>query len=144
MEIDLGELELYEQKLCEKRQNSDQQNTASAERSSQHNELSKNDQIDELDEYLDRLTIEIKQREQKDSAAMHTTPSAAITSVTKSNPGSMNSSQLNCNNSNKRTDDGQTKCIDLKSPQTSLPMLLYTLMGLLVFVNSVHCKNQLH
>lgn len=154
MEIDLGELELYEQKICEKRRN-----MTAAERGGQHNELRKNDQIDELDEYLDRLSIEINEREQeqKVNATTHSPPSTATASVASqsqvcrdAHTSAINSSQLNYNSdsseqkANEQTVDGQNKCTNFINSQTSLPLLLYTFMGLLVFMNSVYCKNRLH
>lgn len=164
MEIDLGELELYEKKLNEKRQrNCDQPTTnvmATEQTSSQHNDKTRKCDIDELDEYLDRLSIEINEREQRVNNATHITPVPATTSVTISpstttvcssqQVHTTNSSQLNfytnhitSQNNGNGTDDGKKKCNIFDNSHTSLPMLLYTLMGILVFINCVHCKNLL-
>lgn len=123
LDIDLDEFEQYEKRIAEKRKSrqvgdGDPQPQSSSNSTTNNTTTSVNDTCngyDDLDEYLDKLVIEKKRND-----------ASAIAVTTANTPHDNIMAATICNN---------------KPPPASLPVLLYTFMSLLVFINCVHkCK----
>lgn len=135
MEIDLKELDVFEQRLKLKRQSKiDDDKNKRCDRSNGVGNPRPVDssEIDEIDEYLTQLAIEIKAR-----------PSAsATTSETcrKHNDNNVNSSRLAANDGEGTADAAEVSVL-ASSPQPShplpYPVLMYWLMSIIFFVNTV-------
>lgn len=131
MEIDLAELEWFEKQLADKRKiNNDNRDHES--------------NIDELDDYLDRLAIDIKTRE---NAKVNNAPSTSAQLIDQNTSlSSVDGSNTNLNtqqSSSSVYNSSSNQAISYRDNQlqkTSLPLLLYGLIGILFFINSVHCK----
>lgn len=132
MEIDLGELEQFEKRLADKRLKQLQQQqmpNASAPQIIAGTSSGASGVADDLDEYLDRLAIDIKTREA--AAAKH------------------NESDCDNNSSDRvgKTDDksvvSSSSCYNAGAPvqhastSTSLPLLLFSFFSVLIFIQSV-------
>lgn len=109
LEFDLDEFDLYEQRLNAKRLLQPKKREQSL------------DEADDLDEYLNKLVIDGKASKFIDSPG--NACSASIASV--SNPSF-----------SKETEQSASTSI-LPTPSVPFPVLLYWMVGLLVFVNSV-------
>lgn len=142
MEIDLKELKIFEQKLNEKR-SSIKQNTANDDNSklmsTPLNDCDK--EIDEIDEYLNQLAINLKTKNQTtnnndDDVVVVGCCSNSKNSHMNSNcidePSSISSSCSSQNDANNK----------LASPpsQQPLPLLMYWLLGIIFFINTVQSK----
>lgn len=124
MEIDLGELEQFEKRLAEKRQQTVPPGQTGASCSTGSHE------VDELDEYLDRLAIDIQSRETK-----------IVDSASKNRMQSISLDSRNCDN------NVDAVAIPVASPtlapsvaKTSLPLLMFSFISILLYINSVVCK----
>lgn len=93
----------------------------------------KNDEqtIDEVDEYLDQLALDLKTKDQTSS----TNNQQQLKANNLQNNSVPNQSTFAHNNA-ATTTTAQTQ----KTHATSLPMLLFGLITILAFVNSVRCK----
>lgn len=136
MEIDLKELDVFEQRLKLKRQSKiEEDKNKRCDRSIEDDNPRPVDssEIDEIDEYLTQLAIEIKAR-----------PNASATSETCSihNDSKVNNSVLAANDG-EGTADAAVKEVSVlaSSPQPShplpYPVLMYWLMSIIFFVNTV-------
>lgn len=133
LEIDLAELEIFEKQLADKRKTKPNV-SANVDQSS--------NSPDELDQYLDRLAIDIKARdnvtENKNDASAAPMPSTSASSAQHDDTiDSRCSSVANNNTAAVNGIGSMTPSVPLAVPQTSLPLLLYGLMSILVFINSV-------
>lgn len=120
LEFDLVELELYENRLKCQPVTSNNQTTA--------------DNVDDLDEYLERMALnsvpQDKSRE-KIATDLPSTSAACIQNYT-DNVTIIETADANIENRPHQTDANLSR--------TSFPLLLFGLLSILVFVNSVHCK----
>lgn len=138
LEIDLAELEMFEKQLADKRKSKP---NVSA------NVVQSTNSPDELDMYLDRLAIDISARDNAKHVNDASTAPMPSTSSMQHNDGvatqcSVADEMVAKNNSNKSTVDGIDSTTPLASlaktmPKTSLPLLLYGFLSILVFINSV-------
>lgn len=118
MEIDFQELEDFEKKLEQKRSNAITTNSTAPS----------NDDVDELDVYLNELAISLK---------ASSVESEQHASITDSEMMVLDTSQ-NCSSSSA---NNSTTTIQSPSATTSFPLLVYGLLSILCFINSVvHCK----
>lgn len=132
LEIDLAELELFEKRLADKRKSVPNASAVANETSNSP---------DEIDMYLDRLAIDINARndakhvnDASSAASMPSTSSAQHDDTTVATQCSMVATSDKCPVNGI---DSTTPLAALTVPQTSLPLLLYGLMSILVFINSV-------
>lgn len=149
LEIDLNELELYEKQLADKRKSKTDASTASTSASLAANQPSVDDEkVDDLDEYLDRLAIEIKSRdnsEQFDRAISEPTQTATANSTETVQQNQI--VQTSHNDEKRKTAESATNSIGDQTSQefsqnTSFALLLLGFLSILAFVNRVHCKNE--
>lgn len=136
MEIDLKELDVFEQRLKLKRQlkiENDKNKRCDRSNDGVHSRPVDSSEIDEIDEYLTQLAIEIKAR-----------PNASATSETCSihSDSKVNSSPLAANDGDCIADASVKEVSVLaSSPQPSQPLpypvLMYWLMSIIFFVNTV-------
>lgn len=129
LEIDLAELELFEKQLADKRK-------SKPNVSANVNESSNSP--DELDMYLDRLAINISARDNANYVNDASDVPMPSTSSMQHNDTVGNQCLVaNENRSTVNGIDSTTSLASLVVPKTSLPLLLYGLMSILVFINSV-------
>lgn len=142
MEIDLGELEQFEKRLAEKRrlkQLQPQQQLAESATTSQptaSTSADANGSIDDLDAYLDRLAIDIKAREHA-TAAKHTEPDCD-----NDNNSSKKMAKTECHTalataSSSGGSGDDAALTPQASAKTSLPLLLFSLFSVIIFIQSV-------
>lgn len=131
MEIDLTELEMYEKRLAEKRRTTMNSSMAKSDNLEQN--------IDEIDEYLDRLAIDLKAKDdtKSDKQQNESTSNAFTTTATNHSVSKQCQSSLTTDN---HVDNNFTQL----SSNTSFPLLLFGFLSILVFVNSIRCKNALN
>ena len=142
-------------KLCEKRK---QTGTASASTSTQNDRTI--DHVDELDEYLDRLAIDIENRGKEVNAAAAATSNGQLPHTTimsaqqQAHTGRDNSNhsanhcqqsdqsnhQISAVNGTISRNDVAHSLGDVE--KTTLPLLLFGFMAILTFINSVCCKRR--
>lgn len=130
MEIDLGELEQFEKRLAEKRQ---QNTTASASTSNR----SGPDGVDELDEYLDRLALDIKKTRDAETSQTESNCDRSLTmpsapAVT----GDAHGDKL-------PTQTESSTPANNRIAQTSLPLMLFGFFSILLFINTVVTNQRL-
>lgn len=126
MEIDLTELETLEKKISEKRQTNP---TAPHERN-----------IDELDEYLDRLALDLKAKDDTKTTIATDLPSTSTACIEKN---LQNRASTGSSNHLKYDELAENTPYDLAKQITHKPSfvsLLFGLLSILAFVNSVRCK----
>lgn len=140
MEIDLHELEIYEKKLAERRRAKSNDLTA-VETTTTVKQTER--KIDEIDEYLERLVLDLRV---KDDARSTTIDQPIVHPENAISTGSNRSVSNQCK-SNQTTDNTVAANVDSSSnatqisSKTSFPLLLYGLLSIFAFVNSVCCKN---
>lgn len=130
LEIDLAELEMFEKRLADKRKS--KPNVLA-------NVNESNNSPDELDMYLDRLAIDISARDNANYVSDASDVPMPSTSASHTHNDTVGNQCLVANE-NKSTVNGIDSTTPLASqvvPKTSLPLLLYGLMSILVFINSV-------
>ncbi|XP_055316209.1 acidic leucine-rich nuclear phosphoprotein 32 family member A [Sitodiplosis mosellana] len=152
MEIDLTELELYEKKLAEKRRLAamNASSTAAADDDKHTTAVADNKTdertIDEIDEYLDRLALDLKTKDQTTSSSTNNQQQQQQQRLNDfHNPsGSQNHSMPNQCQSSRSTDNHNdatntmtTTTAQIPTQTTSFPLLLFGLLTILAFVNSV-------
>lgn len=126
MEIDFTELETFEKQLNEKRK------TNNVVNSTKTSKPMTEQTIDELDEYLDRLTLDkIDVNKACGSGTMSTCKNDGNESST------MMPSQYLCDTV---ADNNTSGIINKISNSLPFPMLLLGFLSILAFVNSVNCK----
>lgn len=134
MEIDLGELEQFEKRLADKRQKQLQQppQQPTCHGSSVSAASTSRDAVaDDLDEYLDRLVIDIKARET--AAAKHDEPDC-------DNTRSCSNRMVNteCDSvANGSSSGNDNSMLASSTTTTSLPLLLFSFFSILIFIQSV-------
>lgn len=140
MEIDLHELEIYEKKLAERRRTKSNDLTA-VETTTTVKQTERT--IDEIDEYLDRLVLDLRTKDD----ARSTTIDQSIVHLKNAIPTESNRSVSNqceltqtTDNNVAAIDDSSSNATQISS-KTSFPLLLYGLLSIFAFVNSVCCKN---
>lgn len=143
MEFDLGELEQFEKRLADKRQHTATTNTTSSTNSNQKPV----DEVDELDVYLDRLAIDIKNRQ------VHQTNQTKADDCDKQINDTKSVSSVQFDDNNGDDDDcarqtiatvvPSTQPIDTSLPApTSLPLLLFGFFSILFFISTVACNRK--
>lgn len=121
LEIDLTELETFEKHLTDKRKSKPN--------------VSINSSPDELDIYLDRLAIDINARDTANNANDASFVPMPSTSMQHDDTVAAESSMADDIVANEPM---VTSLVALTMPKTSLPLLLYGLMSILVYINSVY------
>lgn len=129
MEIDLGELEQFEKRLATKRQNQPQSLAQPASTSSTTTTTAA---VDELDEYLDRLAIDLKERD----AAIKSKTEPTDCDNDKRSLTNDTSGVASCVNDSKSTESNSAIAATTAQP-TSLPLLLFGFFSILFFIQSV-------
>lgn len=146
MEIDLNELEIYEKQLAEKRRT---QMDASTVASTTANVENTDQTVDEIDAYLEQLALDLKTKDQQttphtDNKQTHNdTPNTPNTSNTPNTPeNGINPCTVAKQCSSQTNDNIASNSTAAQfSSQTSFPLLLFSFLTILAFVNSVQCKN---
>lgn len=132
LEIDLAELEMFEKQLADKRKTKPNV-SANVDQSS--------NSPDELDIYLDRLAIDISARDNATNVNDASAAPMPSTSSTQPDDTVVTRYTVVANGENDKSlingIGSTTPLATLTVPQTSLPLLLYGLMSILVFINSV-------
>lgn len=128
MEIDLGELEQFEQQLAKKR------NNAEVMGSTTHR--SKPDTaVDDLDEYLDRLAIDIKNKDANHVNRVSCDKSNQIVTNLTSNDDTNSVKMM-------RAEPSTQSAIPNPIVHTSLPLLLFGFFSILFFIDTVNRNQQ--
>lgn len=131
MEIDLGELEEFEKRLNEKRQQTMASATTSVRPSI--------DDVDELDEYLDRLALDIQTRDTKSNQTdkdCDKNDTSLTTPVIGVPHNESNRIKIMQTESSTSTDANRIA-------QTSLPLMLFGIFSILLFINTVVTNQRL-
>lgn len=140
MEIDFNELETFEKQLDDKRQknkvDSSTTSITTITTSSSSPPTTTNEQnVDELDAYLDRLVIDLKSKNDDPTSDKLNSANAEQGS------NSTMSSQNLCDNKHTVADNtSNTSIVNPILNPMSFPMLLLGFLSILAFVNSVNCK----
>lgn len=133
MEIDLTELEMYEKQLAEKRRTKQMALSTSESDKTERT-------IDEIDEYLDRLALDLKTKDEPTSTDPQRTDKSLDSHSTGSNDLIANQCDCIHTTDSHVTADTSHKTVKNVSPKTSLPLLLFGFFCIIAFVNSVRCK----
>lgn len=133
MEIDLTELEMFEKQLAEKRRTKQMALSTSESLMTERS-------IDEIDEYLDRLALDLKAKGESISSDPQRTDKSLDTHTTGSND--LVENQCDCMHSTDSHVAANTshKTVENVSSKTSLPLLLFGFFCIIAFVNSARCK----
>lgn len=131
LEIDLDELEMFEKQLADKRKSMQNVSTNVVDQM--------NNSPDELDMYLDRLAIDISARDNAKNLndVLAVVPVPSTSSIKHDDTVAAQNSMVNNNTCRANGIVSTIPTASLAVPKTSLPLLLFGLMSILVYINSV-------
>lgn len=121
---------MYEKQLAEKRRNKQTASTSESKKTERT--------IDEIDEYLDRLALDLKTKDES-TDTQQTDKLLGSHSTVSSDSVANQSDCVHSTDSNVAANTSH-KTVENVSPKTSLPLLLFGFFCILAFVNSVRCK----
>lgn len=121
LEFDLAELELYENR--------------SKSKTIPPSHQASDDCVDDLDEYLEHMALHTADIHNDDCTRTNATPMPSTSAACNGD-----NSDIACHSTNAIDSTAVENVVEFGFDKTTFPLLLFGFLGILAFVNSVHCK----